>query len=139
MEDSVLISSPNHKATSRTKTRTSVWDFDLTVKLVQLRLGEFDSSFKACGSNVNDRTRSWEDISWFLGIGIKSSEVAKKFRDLNGQYTTKKIIENRSGSGSVNWFHMHVSIVLWEKDRRKCSESIRDGRRIANYFIGSLR
>ena len=77
--DNISKCPPDHKTFSQARTRTSVWDFDLTVKLVQLRLGEFDSSFKACGSNVNDRTRLWEDISRSLGLSIKSSEVAKSF------------------------------------------------------------
>ena len=77
--DNISKCPPDHKTFSQARTRTSVWDFDLTVKLVQLRLGEFDSSFKACGSNVNDQTRLWEDISRSLGLSIKSSEVAKSF------------------------------------------------------------
>ena len=92
----------------RIKRDNTSWNFDLTSKLITLRLTKYRADFENCGTHNRDRNKVWMLITEELGVSIKAGDVSKKYRDLYSQYNTKKAIENRSGEGSCPWLYMPV-------------------------------
>ena len=94
------------KASTMGKLRDS-WSFDLTRKLINLRLGKYRHEFSKFSSNDNQITSVWEQISVDLGRQHTGQKAGKEFRDIMSQYTSKKQAENRSGGG-FSWIYMLI-------------------------------
>ena len=84
------------------------WSYDLTCKLINLRLGKYRREFMKFSPNDRERSSVWDQINSDLGNPYNGKKVAKKFRDMHSQYTTKKQKENRSGGEGSTWIYMQV-------------------------------
>ena len=88
--------------------RSIIWNYELTCKLIELRNTTYKDRLDASVNNSKKRRNVWYDLGQDLGIKQDPTAISSKYRDLYSIFMTKLKMEERSGSGSVNWKYMKI-------------------------------